>query len=207
MELGFFLKSFITLFTIIDPIGGAPFFLSITLGYEEEEKRKIALRATLTALIILTFFLFFGPNLLSFFNISLSAFKIAGGILLFITALEMLIGKLGSVKTTPEEKNYIYGKEDVSVVPLGTPYLAGPGAITTVIILTEGGSFSEKLMVFLSILLISGITYFILSHSNIIFKFLGELGTKAIVRVLGLILASIAIEYIFHGLKEYFFRA
>lgn len=203
MELTFFLKSFIALFTIIDPIGGAPFFLSITAGYNEIERRKIALRASLTVLITLSLFLFFGPYLLSLFNISLSSFKIAGGILLFLTAMEMLLGKVRSVKATPEEETRIQEKEDVSVVPLGIPYLAGPGAITTVIILTERGSFSEKFMVFLSIILVSGITYTILSHSSRIFKFFGELGTKAVVRLLGLILASIAVEYIFHGIKEY----
>jgi len=203
MELTFFLKSFIALFTIIDPIGGAPFFLSITAGYNEIERRKIALRASLTVLITLSLFLFFGPYLLSLFNISLSSFKIAGGILLFLTAMEMLLGKVRSVKATPEEETRVQEKEDVSVVPLGIPYLAGPGAITTVIILTERGSFSEKFMVFLSIILVSGITYTILSHSNRIFKFFGELGTKAVVRLLGLILASIAVEYIFHGIKEY----
>lgn len=203
MELTFFLKCFIALFTIIDPIGGAPFFLSITAGYTEIERRKIALRASLTVLITLSLFLFFGPYLLSLFNISLSSFKIAGGILLFLTAMEMLLGKVRSAKATPEEETRVQEKEDVSVVPLGIPYLAGPGAITTVIILTEGENLSEKLMVFLSITLVSGITYIILSHSSKIFKFFGELGTKAVVRLLGLILASIAVEYIFHGIKEY----
>ncbi len=177
--------------------------MSITAGYNEIERRKIALRASLTVLITLSLFLFFGPYLLSLFNISLSSFKIAGGILLFLTAMEMLLGKVRSVKATPEEETRVQEKEDVSVVPLGIPYLAGPGAITTVIILTERGSFSEKFMVFLSIILVSGITYTILSHSNRIFKFFGELGTKAVVRLLGLILASIAVEYIFHGIKEY----
>ncbi|BAU22436.1 hypothetical protein THC_0029 [Caldimicrobium thiodismutans] len=203
MDLAFFLKSFIALFTIIDPIGGAPFFLSITANYSEKDKRRIALRASLTILITLSLFLFFGNYLLSFFNISLPSFKIAGGILLFLTAMEMLLGKERSAKATPEEEREVQKKEDVSVVPLGIPYLAGPGAITTVIILTEGRGLPEKLTVFTTILLVAGITYLILSHSNKIFKFFGDLGTKAVVRLLGLILASIAIEYIFHGIKNF----
>jgi len=201
MELAFFLKSFIALFTIIDPIGGAPFFLSITRGFTELERKKIALRASLTILVTLTLFLFFGSHLLYLFNISLSSFKIAGGSLLFLTALEMLLGRERSAKTTPEEEKGLKSKEDVSVVPLGIPYLAGPGAITTVIILTEGKALLEKFMVLLSVALISGITYLILSHSSKIFKILGDLGTKAVVRLLGLILASIAIEYIFQRIK------
>lgn len=201
MELTFFVKSFIALFTIIDPIGGAPFFLSITSGYNERDKRKIALRASLTIIIILSLFLFFGSYLLYFFNISLPSFKIAGGILLFLTALEMLLGKGRSVKTTPEEASRVQEREDVSVVPLGIPYLAGPGAITTVIILTEGKPLPDKLVVFIAILLVAGLTYLVLSHSGKIFKFFGDLGTKAVVRLLGLILASIAVEYIFQGIK------
>lgn len=203
MDLNFFLKSFIALFTIIDPIGGAPFFLSITSGYSETERKKIALRASLTVFITLSLFLIFGSYLLSIFNISLPSFKVAGGILLFLTAMEMLLGKVRSAKSTPEEESRVQEKEDVSVVPLGIPYLAGPGAITTVIILTEDKALEENLIVFFSISIVSVITYLILSHSSKIFKFLGELGTKAVVRLLGLILASIAVEYIFHGIKAY----
>jgi len=201
MELTFFLKSLVALFTIIDPVGGAPFFLIITRGYSEEEKKKIALKASLTAFITLTIFLFFGSHLLSFFNISIPSFKIAGGVLLFLTALEMLQGRERSAKATQEEERTTIRKEEVSVVPLGIPYLSGPGAITTVIILSEGKPLSEKLLVFLAILIVCFLTYLILSHSWRIFRFLGDLGTKAIVRLLGLILASIAIEYIFQGVK------
>ena len=125
--------------------------------------------------------------------------------LLFITALEMLFGKTTQTKTTEKETIQIKEKEDVSIVPLGIPYLAGPGAITTTIILGESSNFLTKLELSWVILLISIITFFILSEASKIFKFLGELGTKAVVRILGLILASIAIEYITHGLKEIFF--
>jgi multiple antibiotic resistance protein len=205
MEIGFLLKSFIALFTIIDPIGGAPFFLSITAEYSEKERQKIALKAATTAFVTLVIFLWIGNSLLYFFQISLSSFKIAGGVLLFITALEMLFGKTTQTKTTEKETIQIKEKEDVSIVPLGIPYLAGPGAITTTIILGESSNFLTKLELSWVILLISIITFFILSEASKIFKFLGELGTKAVVRILGLILASIAIEYITHGLKEIFF--
>jgi multiple antibiotic resistance protein len=205
MEIGFLLKSFIALFTIIDPIGGAPFFLSITAEYSEKERQKIALKAAITAFVTLVIFLWIGNSLLYFFQISLSSFKIAGGVLLFITALEMLFGKTTQTKTTEKETIQIKEKEDVSIVPLGIPYLAGPGAITTTIILGESSNFLTKLELSWVILLISIITFFILSEASKIFKFLGELGTKAVVRILGLILASIAIEYITHGLKEIFF--
>ncbi|QER42044.1 MarC family protein [Thermodesulfobacterium sp. TA1] len=204
MEISFLFKSFITLFTIIDPIAGAPFFLSITAGYPEKERQKIALKASLTALITLLIFFWLGRYVLALFQISLSSFRIAGGTLLFITALEMLFGKTTQVKTSEKEATQVKELEDPSVVPLGIPYLAGPGAITTAIILGESPEFSVKLALSGTIFLVILITYFILSASTKIFKHLGELGTKAVVRILGLILASIAIEYIITGLKENF---
>ncbi|AEH23164.1 multiple antibiotic resistance (MarC)-related protein [Thermodesulfobacterium geofontis OPF15] len=204
METGFLIKSFLTLFTIIDPIGGVPFFLSISAGYSEEERKKIALRASLTACLTLLFFLWIGKYLLSFFQISVSSFRIAGGILLFLISMEMLFGKTTQVKTTEKETLKVKEKEDVSIVPLGIPYLAGPGAITTTIILGETSTLHTKLGLSLIIFLVLLITYLIFSYSSKISKLLGELGTKAIVRILGLILASIAIEYITTGLKEIF---
>lgn len=204
MEAGVLIKSFLTLFTIIDPIGGAPFFLVITAGYLEEERKKIALRASLTAFITLLIFLWIGKYLLSFFQISVSSFKIAGGILLFLIAIEMLFGKTTQVKATERETLKIQEKEDVSIVPLGIPYLAGPGAITTTIILSETSRLALKLGLSVIIFLVLLITFFIFCNSSKIFKLLGELGTKAVVRILGLILASIAIEYITAGLKEIF---
>jgi multiple antibiotic resistance protein len=204
METGFLIKSFLTLFTIIDPVGGVPFFLSISAGYSEEERKKIALRASLTAFLTLLFFLWIGKNLLSFFQISVSSFRIAGGILLFLISMEMLFGKTTQVKTTEKETLKVKEKEDFSIVPLGIPYLAGPGAITTTIILGETSTLYTKLGLSLIIFLVLLITFLIFSHSSKISKLLGELGTKAIVRILGLILASIAIEYITTGLKEIF---
>ncbi len=204
MEAGFLIKSFITLFTIIDPIGGAPFFMSITAEYSEEERRQIALRASLTAFITLLVFLWIGKYLLSFFQISISSFKIAGGILLFLIAIEMLFGKTTQVKTTERERLRVKEKEDVSIVPLGIPYLAGPGAITTTIILGETSGIILKLALSVVIFLVLLITFLIFSNSSRISKLLGELGTKAVVRILGLLLASIAIEYITTGLKEIF---
>ncbi len=204
MEAGFLIKSFITLFTIIDPIGGTPFFLSITTTYSEREKKKIAFKAAFSALITLLVFLWIGKFLLYFFQISVSSFKIAGGLLLFLISIEMLLGKTTQVKTTEKETLKIKEQEDISVVPLGIPYLAGPGAITTITILGENSGFYDKIGLSLVIFLVTLLTFLIFIQALKIFKFLGELGIKAVVRILGLILASIAIEYITTGLKEIF---
>ncbi len=202
----FFLKSFITLFTIVDPIGGVPLFISITYPYSPEEKIKIAFKSSLTLFITLTLFLITGKALLNVFQISLNSFKIAGGVLLFITGLEMLTGKTGQIKFSSEETKKSLKKEDVSIVPLGIPYLAGPGAITTVIILSNTGhTFLQKFYIFVDIALVSFLTYLVFAQSYRIFKLLGELGTKALVRILGLILTTIAIEYITGGIKGAFF--
>ncbi len=204
INYGFLIKSFVALFTIIDPIGGAPFFLSITAGYTTEERKKIAFKATLTAFITLSLFLWIGQNILSLFQISIYSFKIAGGILLFLTAIEMLFGKMRQVKSSPEETTKGVTKEDVSIVPLGIPYLAGPGAITTVIILGENSDPLGKFMLLLILFFICSFTYFVFCRATKIFALLGELGTKALIRILGLLLATIAIEYIIHGIKEAF---
>lgn len=202
MEISFLFKSFVTLFTIIDPVGGAPFFLGITADYTERERQKIAFKACVTAFVTLILFLWLGRYILSIFHISLSSFKIAGGILLFIIALEMLFGKTTQVKTSEKETIQIKEKEDPSVVPLGIPYLAGPGAITTTIILGQIPGFLDKVFLSITIFFVILTSYVILKKASKIFRFLGELGTKAVVRILGLILASIAVEYVIEGIKE-----
>ncbi len=136
MEIGFLIKSFLALFTVVDPIGGAPLFLTLTEGASEKERKLIALRARLTLFIVLALFLFLGQNLLKLFHTSLSAFKVAGGLLLILTAIDMLYARTRAIKETPEEREKWKEREDVSIVPLGIPYLAGPGAITTTVILS-----------------------------------------------------------------------
>jgi multiple antibiotic resistance protein len=104
MEIGFLIKSFLALFTVVDPIGGAPLFLTLTEGASEKERKLIALRASLTLFIVLALFLFLGQNLLKLFHISLSAFKVAGGLLLILTAIDMLYARTRAIKETPEER-------------------------------------------------------------------------------------------------------
>jgi len=202
MEIGFLIKSFLALFTVVDPIGGAPFFLTLTEGASEKERKLIALRASLTLFIVLTLFLFLGQNLLKLFHISLSAFKVAGGLLLILTAIDMLYARTRAIKETPEEREKWKEREDVSIVPLGIPYLAGPGAITTTVILSEGIDWEKKLWLLGVIALVSFSTLTIFFFASYIFRLFGETGTKALVRLLGLILASIAVEYIISGIKE-----
>jgi len=202
MEIGFLIKSFLALFTVVDPIGGAPFFLTLTEGASEKERKLIALRASLTLFIVLALFLFLGQNLLKLFHISLSAFKVAGGLLLILTAIDMLYARTRAIKETPEEREKWKEREDVSIVPLGIPYLAGPGAITTTVILSEGIDWEKKLWLLGVIALVSFSTLTIFFFASYIFRLFGETGTKALVRLLGLILASIAVEYIISGIKE-----
>jgi len=202
MEIGFLIKSFLALFTVVDPIGGAPFFLTLTEGASEKERKLIALRASLTLFIVLALFLFLGQNLLKLFHISLSAFKVAGGLLLILTAIDMLYARTRAIKETPEEREKWKEREDVSIVPLGIPYLAGPGAITTTVILSEGIDWERKLWLLGVIALVSLSTLTIFFFASYIFRLFGETGTKALVRLLGLILASLAVEYIISGIKE-----
>ena len=202
MEIGFLIKSFIALFTVVDPIGGAPLFLSLTEGASEKERRFIAIRACLTLFVVLSLFLFLGQNILKIFHISISAFKMAGGLLLILTAIDMLYARTRAIKETPEEREKWKEREDVSIVPLGIPYLAGPGAITTTVILSDGIDLEKRLFLLGVIFFVSFSTLIVFFFAGFIFRFLGETGTKALVRILGLILASIAVEYIITGIKE-----
>ncbi len=204
MEVGFFIKSFLAIFTIVDPIGAIPLFLNITSDYLPEERKKVAIISSITVFVTLATFLWIGKFILSFFHISTSSFKIAGGILLFITAIEMLFGRVGQIKTSSQEIIHFKEKEDIAIVPLGIPYLAGPGAITTVIILGENVELIYKVGLFFIIGIIALFVYLLLNYAYLIFKVLGELGTKATIRILGLILATIATEYIVTGIKETF---
>lgn len=150
MEIRFSIKSFLAIFTIVDPIGAIPLFLNITSDYSPEEKKRVAIISSITVFVTLATFLWIGKFILGFFHISTSSFKIAGGVLLFITAIEMLFGRVGQIKTSAQEIALFKKKEDIAIVPLGISYLAGPGAITTVIILGEMLTYFTEQDYFLS---------------------------------------------------------
>jgi len=203
--LKFFFASLISLFAIVNPFGNAPIFLGLTEGKGAQERKRIALRASLTCVITLLAFIFLGKSVLYLFRVSISSFQIAGGILIFIIGLTMLHAFRLWTKSTPKEEEEALVKEDIAVIPLGIPILSGPGAITTAMILVfQHSGFEGKLIVSISALLTSILAYLILSFSGILLKAVGNTGINILTRLMGLLLTVKAIEFITEGVLSAF---
>ncbi len=187
--LGIHLQGFITLLVIFDPIGNIPLFQTFTATFDSSKKRRIINRSVMIAMAILAFFALGGFLVFEIFNISINDFRIAGGILLFILSIEGLLGK--------EEARWI-SSEDVAVVPLATPLMAGPGAIYTVIYLMQGPyGATVTLFAILSNIIIQWVLLF---YSERVLRTIGKTGSTIISRIMAFILSAIAIGMIREGI-------
>jgi multiple antibiotic resistance protein len=200
---------FITLLVVIDPIGIVPIFFALTRGGSVSYRRRMAYKGIALATAILLFFVFSGDALLHFLGISLSAFKIAGGALLFLLAIDMVFARqLGLHATTVREQEQAQYKEDISVFPVAFPLLAGPGALTTILLTTTGTRhdlllFAATLGVLLGVLLMA---LFCLLLAPWLMKLLGETGASVVDRLSGLILAALATQFMVEGIRTSFFN-
>jgi len=201
-----FLLAFSSLFVIVDPVGIVPTFLALTNNYSEEAARKVIYRACLIGAGVLIFFQLFGNLVFQSLHISLDAFKAAGGILIFMTALEMLKAKENQQKYSTEVSE-AEEREDISIVPLAMPLLAGPGAITSVIVFSnETETYHTYPWILSSILSLAVIivtfvlSYWILRYSHFFKRWLGKAGISVLQRVMGILLAAIAIQLIVEGI-------
>ncbi|MEL9998483.1 MAG: NAAT family transporter [Thermoplasmata archaeon] len=204
MNIIFFIASFVAIFSIVNPFGSIPFFSTMTQTYTKEEKKKTLKKSIIVATLVLVVFGIGGKYIFMIFNINVDVFKIAGGILLFKVAFDMMHGKYTRSRLSDSERAEIEEKEAVGIVPLGVPLLAGPGAITTVIIYVTEKSVTiiDQAMVFVSIFIVMIISYYLLYFSDIFFKYLGKTGNQVISRIMGLILAAMSIEFIVEGIKD-----
>src|SRR5881396_1787855 len=195
-DLAFGATAMASIFAIVDPLGVVPFFSVLTEDLRAAQKHDIVSKACLTATITLGVFAVFGQWIFAGFGFTIPAFKIAGGALLFGVALEMLNGERSRSRLTPQER------EEVSVVPLGIPLLAGPGAITTVMIYMTApvSDPTDKLFVFAGILIAVLSAFALLHNADRIFRKIGRTGTRAIGRVMGLLLAAIAVRFLIDGI-------
>ncbi|MDA9047500.1 MarC family protein [Planktomarina temperata] len=193
--------AFATLFVVIDPIGLAPIFVALTQGIEPKKRQAIGMRACMIAFVILALFGFFGESVLGFAGISMPAFQIAGGVLLFLTALEMLF-ELRAKRRSTKGDDVEDDDNDPSVFPLATPLIAGPGAIATVILLTNEAQ--GNLLQQISVIVVMGavvLTAFILFMlAGVMERALGQTGILVVSRVLGMLLAALAVQFILNGL-------
>ena len=204
MSFEFAITVVAAIFAIVNPIGNIPVFVAITQDYTPEQKRRVIRKVCLVAASVLLAFGIFGNYIFAIYGITIPAFKIAGGLLLFSIAFNMTRGQVGRTKMTGEEHEEALEKEEVGVVPLGIPLFAGPGAITTVMIYislatTSGDELFDLSSIFLSILFTIIASYFLLRYAEPIFSRMGKSGAGAFTRIMGLLLAAIAIEFIITG--------
>ena len=202
VDLAFGATAMASIFAIVDPLGVVPFFSVLTEDLSPTEKQNIISKACLTATITLGVFAVFGQWIFAGFGFTIPAFKIAGGIVLFGVAFEMLRGERSRTRLTQQEREETLARDEVAVVPLGIPLLAGPGAITTVMIYMaqQGTAPEDKLFVFAGILLSVLATFVLLHNADRIFRRIGRAGTRAVGRVMGLLLAAIAVQFIIDGI-------
>lgn len=194
--------TFITFFAVVDPIGTVPVFLAVTAQFDAKTRRRIALLATVTAAGVLLFFVVAGEVILAAMSIPLSAFQVAGGIVLFLFALTMIFGE-----SKPDEEIRLLDEEhETAVFPLAVPSIASPGAMLAAVLLTENARFSiaEQAQTFLVLLSVLLMAYCLMLASGFINRMIGRSGASVISRVMGLILASVAMANLLAGVKDYF---
>lgn len=196
----FALLCFTSMFTLINPIGIMPLFMAMTAELKTEDRNKTAKKSILIALIVLVGFAITGQLMFIFFGISVNSLRIVGGIIFFIVGMDMLQARIGQVKIKPEEvKSYV---KDISITPLAIPVICGPGSIANSIILMEDANTMSKKAIFLiSIVSILGITYVVLYSSSRLMRLIGQTGINVMMRIMGLIIMVIAVEFFFSGLR------
>jgi multiple antibiotic resistance protein len=206
-DLGSFaLTTFVAIFAIVNPIGAMTFFVVLTRSYPKQVKKRVIERAILAATLALLIFALVGNYVFLIFGTSIPAFRIAGGILLFSIAFSMMQGERSRTQLTPQDRQEALEREAIGIVPLGIPMLAGPGAITTVIALmadaTSPGLDTLRVVVILgSILGTMLASWIMLTYADVIFRRIGRMGAYAISRIMGLILAAIAVQFIILGIQ------
>ena len=193
---------FTSFFTLINPLGTMPIFMSMTATLDKKRRKQTAKKATLVAFFTILAFAFSGHILFNFFGISVNSFRIVGGVIFFAMGWDMLQARLGNIKHTDNEEKIDAYVEDISITPLAIPMICGPGAITNAIILMEdAGSISQKGVLISIIAIVLLLTYLILIGASKITDKLGTTGNKVMMRLMGLIVMVIAVEFFFSGLK------
>ncbi|MEC9102717.1 MAG: MarC family protein [Pseudomonadota bacterium] len=200
MDMSAYITAFVTLFVVIDPIGLTPVFIALTPGMSGLQRRRIGLRSLVIAAILLTLFGLAGETILSAIGISISAFRIAGGLLLFLTALDMLFER-----RTQRREGQAEGDDpghDPSVFPLAMPLLAGPGALASMILLVgEGQGIGHLLMVNLTMLAVLAIAMVLFILATPLARALGRTGVMVVTRLLGMLLAALSVQFVIDGVR------
>jgi multiple antibiotic resistance protein len=193
---------FTSILFIVDPFAVIPTFLAMTVRDSPEQRKVLARRGAWTCAVTLIAFALGGSLIFKIFGITIGAFKIAGGVLIGLNALDMVQARRSQQRETPIETAEGIQKDDIGIMPLGVPMLAGPGAISTVMVLALGAkSTAATITVYVSIVLTALITYWVLSAASIVERRLGQTGMRILTRLMGLVLAAIAVQFIIDGIK------
>lgn len=202
MDTAFLISAFVTLFVVIDPIGLTPLFVAMTSGMPAGQRRAVALRACVVGVAILALFGALGEAVLGFVGISMPAFRIAGGLLLFLTALDMLFERRTKRREdTAEEED---DRPDPSVFPLAIPLIAGPGAIASMILLTgERPGIEGYFLVTGVMLAVVAIVMVLFLAAGLLERALGRTGIVVVTRLLGMLLAALAVQFVLDGLRAF----
>jgi multiple antibiotic resistance protein len=202
--LEFTLLAVTSVFFLVDPFTVIPLFLAVTDHSPEAERQQVARRASWTCAIVLSTFALAGSLIFRAFGITLPAFKIAGGIILLQIGLDMLQARQSGTKSTPAETEEGATKSDASIIPLGMPMLAGPGAISTVMVLVgESRTVWQHVVVYATILATAIASYIILRGANGVRRYMGETGIRILSRLMGLLLVALAVQFVANGLTDF----
>jgi len=195
--------AFTSIFVLVDPFAAVPTFLVVTSDSTRTGRRHVAVRAAWTCFIVLTVFGIAGNFIFRLFGITLAAFKIAGGIILGLIGLDMVQARRSSTKETPGDTEESLEKDDVGIVPVGIPMLAGPGSISTVVVLlSQATDWPHGAIIFSAIAFTSAISFVILAAAERVQTVLGETGIRIMTRMMGLMLTAIAVQFVLNGLKD-----
>lgn len=197
-----FITAFVTMFVLIDPIGVTPMFAALTAGIDRKKRLTIGLRAVLVAAALLLVFGLGGDALLGSLGISLSAFRVAGGLMLFLVAVEMLFQRR-TERREAEADRAANLDDDPSVFPLGMPLIAGPGALAAIMLLTSQSSGAEEVLVFVATGAVLTLSFVAFTLTAPIERLLGQTGIRVLTRVFGMLLGALAVQFIFDGLVAF----
>ncbi len=199
----FFLVALTSIFFLVDPIAAIPTFLIMTAGADRTHRQSMVRHAAWTCFLVLSAFAAAGTLIFKLFGITLPAFKIAGGVILLLIGIDMLQARRSPTKETPPETEEGAEKDDAGIIPLGVPMLAGPGSISTVMVLMSGAPATwYAIPIFLAIAITALASYWILAGADRVRGFLGETGIRILTRMMGLLLTAIAVQFILNGLGD-----